>query len=620
MRTSFFFSAIAALVFATGCSSAPDADPADPNLPDDEQGERGPLGKADASGTCQGEGDVTYCGGKGNGVCYCDDACEGYGDCCADYEPVCKGTNPPPPETDAITCAAAGNVCHASPAGAAVYRIYREAIRDDGTIDQAEANHLAAFLRGSGGQNADVKTFLDKLVNTADTPFAPGARELVEAFAAGTPPNWVPLENDVYVVKTGSQDISVMDDTVYLVGQGKLSGHSNSSSHSRGYAKKADGPLRFPHGSKAPAHPTVDSSAETSELRSQSPAIALDKAAQTAGLQLGQFGFDYRATERFYNPSAQYWEGLCHSWSYGALDERINALVDVDGPAGQRGIWIFGQWLSRADLGNWMMGVSDQLGIADTELVDPFVTPLDILKGVPQWVMTSGLGMRADMFNDAAQGTSEVWNQPIIGAELEVSSVSQTVADAVVAHAMNDSAAAGDIPVDPSVKLVQITVAWGAEVTDSHEGEPSIHTSDWNMYFVTAADGEAIVGYMANHLEIAGLPVATSDPLPDYFAYPKNIILDASFESAPNTLLEGALDGGVFRFYVGTVLAYGVPETTRAAFEADFVAGVDATTLQLNYPNIANAYSPEQWDSVFASKLGAGTEFGAKWGTFTNPG
>lgn len=620
MRTSILFtSALSALLLSVGCSSAPDADPADPNAPE-EQGERGPLGKADAAGTCKAAGSANYCGGKGSGVCYCDDACEGYGDCCSDYKPVCKGTEPPPPNPgEAILCSDAGNVCEASPAGAAVYRVYREAIRDDGKIDEAEANHLAAFLRGTGGENAAVKAFLMQLV-ASDTPFVAGGKELIEAFVAGTPPSWIPLENDVYVVTTGSQAVSVMDDTIYLVGDGKLSGSTNSASHSRGYAKKADGILRFPHGSKAPAHPGVDSADETTALRSKSPAVALDEAAVTAGLNLGQFGFDYRAKQRFYSPSAQYWEGLCHAWSYGALDERINALVDVDGPSGKRGIWIYGQWLSRADLGNWMMAVSDQLGVADTELVDPFVTPLDILKGVPQWVMTSGLGLRADMFNDKEQGSSEVWNQPIVAADIEVASVTSTVTSAVLAHASNDTQNHETIPADAAVKLVKMSVAWGAEVNDSHEGAPSIQVSDWNMYFVTAADGKAIVGYMAHHLGIAGLPVSTSDPLPDYFAYPKNVILDASFENGSNTLLRGALDGGVFRFYVGTVLAYGVPETMRAAFEADFAANVEPATLKLRYPGIANAYSPNQWDRVFADKLGDGAGFGAKWGTFTNPG
>ena len=620
---TIFVSAILAILANAGCSSTADSG-ADEELTSGDQVPRGPLGKADSSGSCKGAGSADYCGGASSGTCYCDDACTGYGDCCADYVAVCKPSNPPPgPGGDALSCDQAGNVCESSPAGAAAYRVYREALRDDGKIDELEANQLAAFLRGSGGGNASVKAFLQKVAESPDALFGASAKQVLTSYLGGTPPNWVPLENSVYRLKAGNQQNSVIDDKIYLVGEGKLYGSTDSSSHSRGYAKKAAGILRFPHGSKAPAHPLVDSSSDTDRLLSQSPAVALDTAAAAAGLQLGQFGFDYRANKRFYDSNAQYWEGLCHAWSYGALEERINALVDVDGPTGQRGIWIFGQWLSRADLGNWMMAVSDQLSVADTELVDPYVTPVDILKGVSQWVMTSGLGLRADMFNDAEQGSSEVWNQPIVDAQWEVAHVSQSAADAVVAYAKNDAQNNASLPATPMVELVKIRVSWGAEVNDAHEGAPSLQTNDWNMYVITHADGEAVVGYMAHHLRnanVSGLPVTESDPLPDYFAYPKNTVMNAAFEGGSSSLLVGALDGPVFRFFVGTVLAYGVPETMRKSFEADFAASSDAATLKQKYPGIANAYTSEQWDRVFATKLGPGVDFGARWGTFSNPG
>ncbi|MBT8492343.1 MAG: hypothetical protein KJO07_04730, partial [Deltaproteobacteria bacterium] len=52
-----------------------------------EQGRRGQAtGKADHTGSCLGS-----CGSKSQtGDCYCDDACEGYGDCCEDYQPICN--------------------------------------------------------------------------------------------------------------------------------------------------------------------------------------------------------------------------------------------------------------------------------------------------------------------------------------------------------------------------------------------------------------------------------------------------------------------------------------------------------------------------------------------------
>jgi hypothetical protein len=67
--------ALSACVSATGTS-------------DDAQTERGPLGKADAAGSCASdEGD--FCGGKSDEACWCDDLCADYGDCCSDYEGVC---------------------------------------------------------------------------------------------------------------------------------------------------------------------------------------------------------------------------------------------------------------------------------------------------------------------------------------------------------------------------------------------------------------------------------------------------------------------------------------------------------------------------------------------------
>jgi len=625
MRTNKSPIAAFATLLCLACGAEPD-DGYD-GYDDPEDTPRGPLGKADAAGSCKTT-TGNACGGKGSGMCYCDDACKGYGDCCSDYEPICKGTAPtdptdPPSSDDVVTCEEAGNICSVSPGGAAVYRLYREMLRADGSISEADAGKLGAFARGTGGQNAAVASFLAQVVAHPKSKFVGEGKQVLDGFANGQPATWVPLENNVYQLKPGTKANTVLDDAIYLTGTGSLVGSTPSTSHSRGYAKKAAGILRFPHGSKAPAHPGVDSSDETQRLRTQSPAIALDLAAATSGLNLGQFGFDYRAQKRFYDPNAQYWEGLCHSWSYGALDERINALVDVEGSASSRGIWVFGQWLSRADLGNWMMAVSDQLGIADTELVDNFVTPKDVLLGVPQWVMTSGLGLRADMFNDAEKGTMEIWNQPIIAAEMKVSDVSPSVVSAVFEHAKNDPKNLEPLPSTPGAKLVQIRVAWGAEINDSHEGAPGIETSDWNMYVVTQPDGKAVVAYMAHHLaqaNITGLPVTTSDPIPDYFAYPKNALLDAAFEGKGSSLLSGALDGPAFRFFVGTVLAHGVPETMRKSFEADVAAGMDASSLQKKYPGVANAYSPAQWDASFATKLGAGTNFGAQWGKFTNPG
>jgi eight-cysteine-cluster-containing protein len=61
---------------------------------------RGELGKADVVGSCATPSGKTFCGRKGTGNCWCDDACTDYGDCCSDAGELC-GIEPPPPQGDA---------------------------------------------------------------------------------------------------------------------------------------------------------------------------------------------------------------------------------------------------------------------------------------------------------------------------------------------------------------------------------------------------------------------------------------------------------------------------------------------------------------------------------------
>lgn len=59
---------------------------------------RAPLGKADNTGSCKSPSGGDYCSGQSAGACYCDDLCQGYGDCCTDKVSVC---DTPPTETSA---------------------------------------------------------------------------------------------------------------------------------------------------------------------------------------------------------------------------------------------------------------------------------------------------------------------------------------------------------------------------------------------------------------------------------------------------------------------------------------------------------------------------------------
>lgn len=490
--------------------------------------------------------------------------------------------------------------------GQTVARIYWDTVRARGTIDPAAATRLSAFLKGT--EQADAKSLVKSVVDDPTARLTPDARSILVDALDGKVRGDVPLDNAVYQVVLGNDPKQVLDDQLFLKGTGTLRSNTGITGHSRGYAKKADGVLRSAHGSRMPATAASPASVATP------PSDALDAAAKTFGLAL-PYGFGKIASAN-YDPRAQYWEGICHAWTYSSLDERLNVMVDPDGPVGRRGVWIFGQWVSRADLGNWMMGVSNALSVADAELVDPFVEPVDIVKGIAEYVMTGRRGLRVDIWNDAERGRSEVWNQPLVGASMSVDDVSPTVRDAVLGY-VRAANPGRPLPTLTGVKLVRITAQWGAEVSDDHEGPVDVETLDWNMYLATEASGRVAAGAMAHHVarKVGGLPVSESDALPDYFAYPKHELVDQALAGKPSRLLDNALEGPAYRFFVGTVLARGIPDVTRDAFEREArVAAPDVAGLRSRYPGIANAYSPEQWRATFEPKLGPGATFGAVWG------
>ncbi len=59
-------------------------DPAQSTPADDAA--RGPIGKADLVGSCEGS-----CGGPSTGNCWCDESCSAFGDCCNDVQDFCGG-------------------------------------------------------------------------------------------------------------------------------------------------------------------------------------------------------------------------------------------------------------------------------------------------------------------------------------------------------------------------------------------------------------------------------------------------------------------------------------------------------------------------------------------------
>jgi hypothetical protein len=541
---------------------------------------------------------------------------------------------PPPAETGAGASTGCGKcdgvapdaallqLSLAVPGEAAVARLYADALRDDGALDDAEAAWLGAFVRREGSASDRLRGFLEHVARAERT--TPAARATLEEALAVERPGDVPLRNEVYSLTPGTQPF-LFDDTLVVHGAGRVDGDTGLVSHSRGYAAKRDGVLFRRHGSLAPAHPLVERSGALERLRAQGPDEALDRAARVAGLELDAWNtFSALARDpNYYDPSDEtpFWAGICQGWTHNALDNRLSLLVDVPGAEGERGLWIFGEWISRADLGNALMGASYSLGIADSVTIDSFVTPAALVKALAQHVLRSGVGLRVDIWsderNDSGTYDPQVWNQPIISGGLDFQAVSAATAEAVRAHAAATSRWGTPPADDAAVWLVRAHAVWGVEANDAWEGEPLFGESEWNMYLVTDADGAVRQGFLAPDLVDAGvgpLPVVDSDGLPDYLAVPTHALTDAAFAGTTHRLLDsGSPEGQRFRFLVGTVLARGVPAATRAAFERDVEAGVPASTLKARYPGIANAYAPDDWQRSLAPRLGAAADFGAAW-------
>ena len=91
IRTRIMAPMFGVLLLAAGCTNGTGV-------------ERGPLdtAKGDALGSCTADS----CGGKSDdGPCWCDDLCEGYGDCCENKQSVCDAPPPDCDELDIAECA-----------------------------------------------------------------------------------------------------------------------------------------------------------------------------------------------------------------------------------------------------------------------------------------------------------------------------------------------------------------------------------------------------------------------------------------------------------------------------------------------------------------------------------
>jgi hypothetical protein len=94
----------------------------------------------------------------------------------------------------------------------------------------------------------------------------------------------------------------------------------------------------------------------------------------------------------------------------------------------------------------------------------------------------------------------------------------------------------------------------------------------------------------------------------DLFA-PEHTLIDGILLGDAPPEVKGSVYGPHLEFLVGTVLARGVPATTRRAFENEAaleglakLGAADIDRLAAAYPTIAHAYAPEQWDRSYGAR------------------
>lgn len=469
----------------------------------------------------------------------------------------------------------------------------------DGELAADEAKALADAASDGGTVTADEQSFVRGVA--ADRRVTPeAAAVLVEVLNASKA---LPLR-----VVTGASPNTLDDDAVFVAADGSGRGSSAVTPYTRSYDAVSTGPLNRAHGSPVPAS-SVLSAPELSALRQLQPAQALDAMAAARGVALPQSFAATAQSPSSYDPSAPSWWGKCHAWAWSALSNELSARVDVGGAEGERGVWLEGQWLSRADLGNWLMGLADTISMSDSNvLFDTDVTAKDLLRASSQYLTNGGGGFVADIHLDAAHGGArEVWNQPFVSTDVDVSTVKGEGVRFVLSLSRDDGERAG---VD--VKLVRLRARYGNEVSDSHEGPWQSEFRRWNVYAVTDASGRVVSAYMADDVRLdgaRGLPTRHSDERPEYIWRPSLDAAAAALEGRPHPAIDHDPSGAQFRFLVNEVLRRGVPGTMRRRFEAAVAAlppgPIEQATkeqLRRDFAGVSAAYTPEQWQRLAGAR------------------
>lgn len=485
--------------------------------------------------------------------------------------------------------------------------------RDDGRLEPEEAVRLVDASRDAGVVSDDERRELRAVASSPRTTLS--ARNVIESFLDRPAPSAAPPLSAV----TGFDSSGFDDDRLVLGPDGSERGTSSVTPYTRSYDAVREGPMREAHGSPAPRSSALTQE-ESARISTQTPAAALDAMARTRGVTLGAGFVALAKSKSSFDPNAPSWWGKCHAWAWSALSTELSARVDVGGPEGQRGLWLSGQWVSRADLGNFMMGVADSIALSEgNQLFKTPVSATDLLQATAQYLLDGGGGVVADIHNDAAHGGArEVWNQPFVAADVDTHTLGGEGAAALLA--LSGREGKGGV----AVKHVHLVGRYGNEHSDDWEGAWSSESRSWNVYAVTDAAGAVVAAYMADDPKLdgaRGLPTRASHELPDYLWKPSLRSVESALAGTANRAIDADPLAREYRFFVGTVLTRGVPGSTRAAFEAEVsalprgtISAPAVAALLENHGGVSEAYTPEQWERAFASRGLSAKAFGASDG------
>jgi hypothetical protein len=500
-----------------------------------------------------------------------------------------------------------------------IRKLEQRFLQTDGKITTDAAKELiksakdGGFL-GIGNVTKEEKAELQAILARDADKLEPSAADELRRFLQIKPPALPPQPISVV---TGSNPADFSDDKIFFGPDGSLHGETGVSSYTRSYDSTKAGPLRSAHGSPAPESKVLTAD-ENAAAKVNTPGKGLDAAAAAFGVKVD--GFEKMANSKdFYDENAEFWWGKCHAWTWSSLDNKVNKLVDVDGPDNQKGVWIAGNWMSRADLGNWMMATADTISLNDDRnMFKDNLSATDLVKGTMQFLTNNGGGVVSDVYNDKKKGDRQVWNQPFVSSDFTTKSMSGPAAEALLKQAKADGVEFGS-----QVKQITIVGTYGVEVGDDHEGDPGRSSKTWQVYGIADATGKLLTAYMADDeklKDIADLPTKYSDDVPEYFWKPTLAAVEDTLAGKSNSVVDNNEHGAEFKFFLNTVLSKGVSGQERSAFETRFQAlpagPIDAATAQQlakDFPGVANAYSPEQWKNIFQARGLDAKTFGAAW-------